>query len=149
MQTFGGTKNCLPLALAAWEKHAEVEDATREAESRTSKQRRREQEEREQRRRLADRGTTLSDEALTALKCRAEEAFVGDGVDRTRLGYEVLVKLKMDLRHGTCDRTSFALSHCWKRLHARSSFAGAISENRQNRHFCPLWRENRRSQGSF
>src|SRR5687767_10838557 len=37
--------------------------------------------------------------------------------------------LHKDLRHGTCDRTSFALSQCWKRLHARSSSAGAISEN--------------------
>jgi hypothetical protein len=26
--------------------------------------------------------------------------------------------LNMDPQHGTCDRTSFALSHCWERRHA-------------------------------
>jgi hypothetical protein len=31
-----------------------------------------------------------------ALKHRAEEALAADGVDRARLGYEVLVKLTMD-----------------------------------------------------
>jgi hypothetical protein len=30
------------------------------------------------------------------LRHRAEEALAADGVDRTRLGYEVLVKLKVD-----------------------------------------------------
>ena len=37
-----------------------------------------------------------SDEALAALRYRAEEALAADGVARTRLGYEVLVKLKVD-----------------------------------------------------
>jgi hypothetical protein len=31
-----------------------------------------------------------------ALRCRAEEALAEDGVERARLGYDVLVKLKMD-----------------------------------------------------
>jgi hypothetical protein len=31
-----------------------------------------------------------------ALKCRAEEALAADGVACTRLGYEVLVKIKTD-----------------------------------------------------
>jgi hypothetical protein len=37
-----------------------------------------------------------SDEALAALRHRAEEMLVQDGVDRTRLRYEVLVKFKID-----------------------------------------------------
>jgi hypothetical protein len=36
------------------------------------------------------------DEALATLRHRAEEALAADGVDHTRLGYGVLVKLKMD-----------------------------------------------------
>jgi hypothetical protein len=96
IQTFGGTKNFLPQALAAWEKQTETEDATREAESRAGEQRRREQEERDRRRRLAETRATLPEDALEALKRRAEAALATDGVARTRLGYEVLVKIKTD-----------------------------------------------------
>jgi hypothetical protein len=96
MQTFGGTKNFLPRALAAWEKRAAVEEATREAETRASEQLRHEQEERENRRRLAEIRTTLPEEVLVALKHRAEEALTHEGVERTRLGYNVLVKMKLD-----------------------------------------------------
>ena len=96
IQTFGGTKNFLPQALAAGDKHEEIEETTREAESRAGKQLRREQEERERRRRLADMRAALSDEALEALRHRAEEALAKEGVNRTHLGYDVLVKLKMD-----------------------------------------------------
>jgi hypothetical protein len=45
---------------------------------------------------LADRRAVLSDEALATLRQRAEEALAADGVQRTRLGYEVLVKLKVE-----------------------------------------------------
>jgi hypothetical protein len=96
MQTFGGTKNFLPQALAAWEGHAEAERAGREADVRTDEQRRREREERERRRRLADVRASLSDELLATFRHRAEEALAAEGVQRTRLGYEVLVKLKLD-----------------------------------------------------
>ena len=58
--------------------------------------RRCEREGREGRRRLADRRAALSDEVLATLRHRAEEALATDGVDRTRLGYEVLVTLKME-----------------------------------------------------
>jgi hypothetical protein len=74
MQTFGGTKNFLPQALAAWERGAEADEAKREAEARTDGRRRREEEERERRRRLADRRAALPDEALAALRHRTEEA---------------------------------------------------------------------------
>jgi hypothetical protein len=73
-----------------------VEEVRREADARTDEQFRRECDERERRRQLADRRTALSDEALAALRCRAEEALAADGVQRTHLGYEVLVKLKVD-----------------------------------------------------
>jgi hypothetical protein len=56
---------------------------------------RREREERE-RRRLAELRTTLPEDTLATLRHRAEEALAADGVERTRLGYEVLVKLKVD-----------------------------------------------------
>jgi hypothetical protein len=96
MQTFGGTKNFLPQALAAWDKHTKSEEATREAESRAGEQLRREREERERRQRLTDMRASLSDAALATLRHRAEAALAADGVARTRLGYEVLVRLKMD-----------------------------------------------------
>jgi hypothetical protein len=95
IQTFGGTKHFLPQALARWEGRAEAEKARREADARTDARRRREREERK-RRRLADRRAALSAEALETLRCRAEAALAADGVNRTRLGYDVLVKLKVD-----------------------------------------------------
>jgi hypothetical protein len=96
IQTFGGTKNFLPQALAAWEGHADAEQAKREAEVRADTQYRRECEEQARRQHVADRRASLSDEALATLKHRAEEALATDGVERTRLGYNVLVKLKID-----------------------------------------------------
>jgi hypothetical protein len=83
-------------ALKARDDAQHAEEAQQEAEARVDEQLRREREERERRRRLADRRAALSDEALATLKCRAEEALAADGVARTRLGYDVLVKLKMD-----------------------------------------------------
>jgi hypothetical protein len=73
-----------------------MEEAWREADARTDAQRRREGNERERRRRLADRRAARSDEALAVLRQRAEAALAAEGVQRTRLGYEVLVKLKLD-----------------------------------------------------
>jgi hypothetical protein len=96
IQTFGGTKNVLPHALATWEGRAEAEEARRKADTRVDEWFRREREERERRRRLADRRTSLSNEALATLRHRAEEALAADGVERTHLGYDVLVKLKLD-----------------------------------------------------
>jgi hypothetical protein len=74
MQTFGGTKSILPQALAAWERGAETDETKRAADARTDEQRRRERDERERRRRLADRRAALPEEALAALRHRAEEA---------------------------------------------------------------------------
>ena len=96
MQTFGGTKNFLPQALAAWEGCAEVEEVRREADARTDEQLRREHEQRDRRRRLAEIRAALPADTLETLRCRAEEALANDGVARTCLGYEVLVKIKVD-----------------------------------------------------
>jgi hypothetical protein len=96
IQTFGGTKNFLPQALAVWEGRVQADEAKRETDARVDEQLRREHEERERRRRLADIRAALSDAALATLRHRAEEALAADGVARTRLGYEVLVKFTMD-----------------------------------------------------
>src|SRR5919197_167522 len=52
IQKFGGTRNFLPQALAAWDTRAEVEEARREAGARVDEQLRREQAERDQQQRL-------------------------------------------------------------------------------------------------
>jgi hypothetical protein len=96
IQTFGGTKTFLPHALAAWEGHVEAEQAKREADVRVDAQHRREREEQERRQSLAEIRATLSDDVLTILRRRAEEVLATQGVARTHLGYEVLVKLKVD-----------------------------------------------------
>ena len=96
IQTFGGTKNFLPQALAAWEGRAEAEEARREADVRVDTQSRRECEEQERRQHVAEIRVTLPEEALATLRHRAQEVLATKGVGRTRLGYEVLVKLKVD-----------------------------------------------------
>jgi hypothetical protein len=63
---------------------------------RVDEQRRHKREGWERRRRLADRRSARSDEALAALRHRAEEALATEGMERTRLGYEVLVKFTTD-----------------------------------------------------
>jgi hypothetical protein len=75
---------------------ASTAEAKRGSGERTDDQHRGEREEVERRRRLADMRASLSDEGLAMLGHRAEEALAADGVARTCLGYEVLVKLKVD-----------------------------------------------------
>ena len=45
---------------------------------------------------MAEIRAGLPEEALVTLRHRAEEALATEGVTRTHLGYEVLVKLKVD-----------------------------------------------------
>ena len=45
---------------------------------------------------MAEIRATLPEDVLATLRHRAEEALATEGVARTRLGYEVLVKLKVD-----------------------------------------------------
>jgi hypothetical protein len=47
-------------------------------------------------RRLAALRASLPDDRLATLRRHSEEALATEGVARTRLGYEVLVKLKVD-----------------------------------------------------
>jgi hypothetical protein len=96
MQMFGGTKNFLPQALAAWDKAVNSEEATQEAEARADEQFRLEQEERDRRQRLAEMRATLPEGVRIDLTRRAEAALMAEGVERTRLGYDMLVKLKLD-----------------------------------------------------
>jgi hypothetical protein len=63
---------------------------------RVDEQRRHKREGWERRRRLADRRSARSDEALAALRHRAEEALATEGMERTRLGYDVLVRIKVE-----------------------------------------------------
>jgi hypothetical protein len=63
---------------------------------RVDTQRRRECEEQERRQHVAEIRAMLPEDVLTTLRHRAEEALATEGVARTRLGYEVLVKLKVD-----------------------------------------------------
>jgi hypothetical protein len=96
IQKFGGTRNFLPQALAAWDTRAEVEEARRETGARVDEQLRREGDERDRRRRLVELRASLPADALESLRRRAEEALAEDGVERARLGYDVLVKIKLD-----------------------------------------------------
>jgi hypothetical protein len=96
VKSFGLIPYIMHQALQARDDAQHAEDAQREAEARIDEQLHREREEQDRRRRLADRRASLSDEALETLKRRAEEALAADGVERTRLGYDVLVKLKLD-----------------------------------------------------
>lgn len=96
VKSFGFIPYIMHQALKARDDAQHAEEAQQEAEARVDEELRREREERERRRRLADRRAALSDEALAALRHRAEEVLASDRVARTRLGYEVLVKLKMD-----------------------------------------------------
>jgi hypothetical protein len=96
VKSFGLIPYIMHQALQARDDAQHAEEAQREAEARIDEQLHQEREEQERRRRLADRRTALSDEALARLRHRAEEALAADGVNRTRLGYEVLVKLKVD-----------------------------------------------------
>jgi plasmid replication initiation protein len=96
IQKFGGTRNFLPQALAAWDTRAQAEEAKREAKARVDGQLCREQAEQDRRRRLAELRAALPADTLDALRRRAEEALAEDGVERARLGYDVLVKIKLD-----------------------------------------------------
>jgi hypothetical protein len=96
VKSFGLIPHIMHQALKARDDVQHAEEAQREAEVRVDEQLRRERDERERRRQLADKRAALSDELLATLRHRAEEALAADGVERTRLGYEVLVKLKLD-----------------------------------------------------
>jgi hypothetical protein len=96
VQSFGLIPYIMHQALKARDNAQHAEEAQQEAEVRVDEQLCREREERDRRRRIVEVRTSLSDTALETLRCRAEAALTAEGVQRTRLGYDVLVKLKMD-----------------------------------------------------
>jgi restriction endonuclease Mrr len=83
-------------ALKARDDVQHAEEAQREAEARIDNQLNREREEQERRQSVAEIRAALPEDVLTTLRHRAEEVLATEGVARMHLGYEVLVKLKVD-----------------------------------------------------
>jgi hypothetical protein len=96
VRSFGLIPYIMHQALRVRDNAESAEEAKREAEARIDEQLHREQAERDRRRRLVELRAALPADTLEALRRRAEEALATDGTDRTRLGYDVLVKMKMD-----------------------------------------------------
>jgi hypothetical protein len=96
VKSFGLIPYIMHQALRARDDAESAEEAKREAEARIDEQLRHEQAERDRRRRLVEIRAALPADTLEALRRRAEEALANDGTDSTRLGYDVLVKMKMD-----------------------------------------------------
>jgi hypothetical protein len=96
VKSFGLIPYIMHQALQARDDAQHAEEAQREAEARIDEQLHQEREEQDRRRRLAELRASLPVETLAALQHRAEEALAADGVDRTHLGYDMLVKLKID-----------------------------------------------------
>ena len=96
VKSFGLIPYIMHQALRARDNAESAEEAKREAEARIDEQLHREQAERDRRRRLVELRATLPADTLESLRRRAEEALATDGTDRMRLGYDVLVKMKMD-----------------------------------------------------
>jgi hypothetical protein len=96
VKSFGLIPYIMHQALKARDDAQHAEEAQQEAEARVDEQLRRERDMHDRKRRLADVRTALSDTVIEALRQRAEEALAVEGVERMRLGYDVLVKLKLD-----------------------------------------------------
>jgi hypothetical protein len=96
VKSFGLIPYIMHQALKARDDVQHAEEAQREAEAQVNEQLRCEREQRDRRRRLAEIRAALSTDTLETLRHRAEEALAADGVARTHLGYDVLVKLKVD-----------------------------------------------------
>jgi hypothetical protein len=79
-----------------WERCAETEEARHEADARPDEQFRREREEQDRRQLLAELRASPPEDMLATLKRRAEAALTAQGVEHTRLGYDVLVKIKTE-----------------------------------------------------
>ena len=96
VKSFGLIPYIMHQALKARDDAQHAEEAQQEAEARIDEQLCRERDMQDRKRRLADVRTALPDTVLETLRCRAEEALAVEGVERTRLGYDMLVKLKLD-----------------------------------------------------
>jgi hypothetical protein len=96
IKSFGLIPYIMHQALKARDDVQHAEEAQREAEARIDDQLNREREEQERRQHLAEIRATLPEDVLITLRRRAEEVLATQGVARTHMGYEVLVKLKVD-----------------------------------------------------
>jgi hypothetical protein len=96
VKSFGLIPYIMHQALKARSDGQGAEEAKREAEARVDEQLHREGEERDRRQRLVELRASLPADMLESLRRRAEEALAEDGVERARLGYDVLLKVKMD-----------------------------------------------------
>jgi hypothetical protein len=96
VKSFGLIPYIMHQAMKARSDGQGAEEAKREAEARIDEQLRREQAERDRRQRLVELRASLPADTLEALRRRAEEALATDGANSTRLGYDVLVKIKLD-----------------------------------------------------
>jgi hypothetical protein len=96
VKSFGLIPYIIHQALKARDDVQHAEEAQQEAEARVDEQLRREREARDTRRRLAEIRASMSEDRLAILRRHAEEALAAEGVAHTRLGYEMLVRLKVD-----------------------------------------------------
>jgi hypothetical protein len=96
VKSFGLIPYIMHQALKARDDGQHAEEAQQEAEARIDEQLTREREAQERRQYLAEIRAKLPEGVFTTLRRRAEEALATEGVAHTRLGYEVLVKLKID-----------------------------------------------------
>jgi hypothetical protein len=96
VKSFGLIPYIMHQALKARDDVQHAEEAQREAEARINEQLTREREEQERKHYVAGIRATLPEDILVTLRHRAQEALATEGVARTHLGYEVLVKLKVD-----------------------------------------------------
>jgi hypothetical protein len=96
VKSFGLIPYIMHQALKARDDVQDAEEAQREAEARIDEQLNREREEQERRQSVAEIRARLPEDVLATLRYRAREALATEGVSRTHLGYEVLVKLKTD-----------------------------------------------------
>lgn len=83
-------------ALKARDDVQHAAEAQREAEARIDEQIRRDKAMQEKRRRLVALRTSLSEDTLEALEAQAREELAKEGRDRTPVGYELLLKLKVE-----------------------------------------------------
>lgn len=96
VKSFGLIPYIIHQAIKARDDVQHAEEAQREAEARIDDQLNREREEQERKQYVAEIRATLSEDRLATLRRRAQEALATEGVARTHLGYEMLVKLKVD-----------------------------------------------------
>src|SRR5882724_2530361 len=96
VKSFGLIPYIMHQALKARDDVQHAAEAQREAEARIDEQIRRDKAMQEKRRRLAEIRASLSEDTLAALHAQASGELAKEGSDRTRVGYELLLKLKME-----------------------------------------------------